>query len=74
MSRTTAVFCLLPIPAGGSSRRNQVEIGFSILAVFKVVSATAHFWDRGARCFMVRLCMLEWLDEAAAFFEGGEWY
>ena len=47
---------------------------FWILAVFKVVSANARFWDRGVRCFMVRLCMLEWLDGAAAFFGGGEWY
>ena len=28
------------------------------------------FWDRGARCFVVRLCMLERLDEAAALFGG----
>ena len=35
---------------------------------FKVVSASARFWERGARCFVVRLYVLERLGEAAEFF------
>ena len=69
---TTAVFgeinYLLPPPAGGLSRQNRCKIGRSIQAVLKVVSAPARVWDRGARCFVVRLYVLERLDEAAAFF------
>ena len=60
--------CLLPPPAGGLLRQNPGKIGRSIQAVFKVVSASARFWDRGARCFVVRLYVLERLGEAAAFF------
>ena len=30
-------------------------------AVLKVVSTPAHFWERSARCFVVRLCVLEQL-------------
>ena len=44
-------YCLLPLSTGGSSRQNQEKIGRSIQAVFKVVSP-AHFWDRGASCFV----------------------
>ena len=43
-------------------------MGRSILAVLKVVSVPARFWDRGARCFAVRLCVLEQLDKSAAVF------
>ena len=57
--RTTAasgrVTCLLPPPAGGSSRQNTSKIGCSIQAVLKV-----------ARCFMEKFML--GLDEAAAFF------
>ena len=74
---TTAVSgeinCLLPPPAGGSLRQNPGKIGRSIQAVLMVVSAPARLWERGARCFVVRLCVLERLNEAAAFF-GGECY
>ena len=69
-------FCnlLLPLPAGGLLRQNlSRKIERPIQAVLKVVSAPARFWERGARCFVVRLFVLEWLNEAAAFF-GGEWY
>ena len=62
--------CLLLPPAGGLWRQNRCKIGHSIQAVLKVVSAPARFWDRGARCFVVRLCVLEQLDDAAAFFGG----
>ena len=72
-SCTTAVSsrqttCLLFLPAGGSSRQNQEKIGRSIQAVFKVISAPARFWDRGARCFIWRFML--GLGETAAFFEG----
>ena len=60
------VTCLLPPPAGGSSRQNQEKIGCSIQAVLKVVFAPARFWDRVARCFVGRFML--GLDEAAAFF------
>ena len=36
-------------------RRNPGKIGLLIQAVRKVTSAPAHFWDRGARWFVVRL-------------------
>ena len=60
-SRMTAAFgtCLLPLPTEESSRQNQEKIGRSIQAVLKVVSAPARFWDRGASCFAVRLCVWE---------------
>ena len=57
-------------PAGRSLRQNPGNMGRSIQAVLKVVSAPACFWERGARCFVVRLCVLERVDEAAAFFGG----
>ena len=60
--------CLLPPPAGGSSRQNRGKIGCSIQAVLKVVSAPARFWERGARCFVGRFAL--GLDEAAACFGG----
>ena len=44
------------------------EIGRSIHAVLKAVSTPARFGDRGARCFVVSLCVLEQLDETAAIF------
>ena len=71
-SRTPAASgtCLLPLPAEGSSRQSQENIGRSIQVVFKVVSAPARFWDRGARRFVVRLRVLEQLDETAAGFGG----
>ena len=60
-------FCnLLVAPSSGSSKQNQCKIECSILA-FKVVSAPACFWDRGARCFVWRFIL--GLDEAAAFLE-----
>ena len=46
--------CLLPLPAGGSLRQNPGKIGRLIQVVLKVVSAPARFWERGARCFVVR--------------------
>ena len=55
-------FCLRVIET------NQCKIGPSIQAVLKVVSAPARYWDRGARCFVVRLCVLEQLDKTAAVF------
>ena len=63
--------CLLPPPAGGLSRQNRCKIGRLIQAVLKVVSATARFWDRSARCFVVGLYVLERLGEVAAFFFKG---
>ena len=48
--------CLLPPPAGGLSRQHRCKIEHSIPAVFKVVSAPARFWDRGARCLVRGLC------------------
>ena len=69
---TTGVFenCLLSPPAGRLSKQNQGKIERSIQAVFKVVFAPALLWERGARCFVVRSCVLERLDETAAFFGG----
>ena len=63
-SRTTAVPvrrvpCLLLPTAGGSLRQNPGKIGRLIQAVRKVIPASARFWDRGARWFVVRLCVLE---------------
>ena len=62
--------CLLPLPTEGSSRQNQEKIERSIQAVLKVVSPPARFWGGGARCFVVRLCVLEQLDKTAATFGG----
>ena len=53
-------------PAGGSSRQNQDKIRCSIQAVLKVVSAPAHFWDRGARYLVGRFVL--GLGDASAFF------
>ena len=66
VSYDTTAPCLLPHPAGGSSRPNQEKKECSTQAVFKIVSAPA--WDRGARCFVGRFML--GLDEAAAFFGG----
>ena len=48
-------------------KRNRGKIECSIQAVLKVVSAPAHIWKRGARCFVGRPCTRR-LDEAATFF------
>ena len=61
---------LLPRLAGRSLRQNPGKIGRSIQVVLKVVSTPVRFWARGACCFVVRLCVLEWRDEAAAFYGG----
>ena len=79
---TTAVSgeinCLLPPPAGGSGK-----IGCSIQAVFKVISTPARFGERGARCLVVRLCVLErlvticsvfWRIDDSGFKNLQEWY
>ena len=44
--------------AEGSLRSNPGKIGPLIQAVHEVTSAPAHFWDRGARWFVVRLYVL----------------
>ena len=62
--------CLLLPPAGELLKQNSDKIGRSIHVVLKVVSAPARFWERGARCFAVRLCALEQVDETAVFFLG----
>ena len=62
--------------------KNQSEIGCLIQVVLKVVSAPARFWGRGARCFVVRLCVLErlvtmqrfWRIEDSGFKNLQEWY
>ena len=41
------------------------QIPLLIQAVRKVTSAPAHFWDRGARWFVVRLYVLEQLEKTA---------
>ena len=46
------------------------KIGRSIQAVLEIVFASTRFWDDGARCFVVRLSVLEQLDETAAVFGG----
>ena len=46
---------------------NRRKIGCSIQAVLKVVSAPAHFKERGARCFVGRLGVGR-LDEATECF------
>ena len=35
-------------------KQNRGKIWYSILAVLKVLYAPAHFWERGARCFVGR--------------------
>ena len=50
----------------GPLKQNRDKVGRSIQAVLKVVSAPARFGDRGARCFVVRLFVLEQLGKAAA--------
>ena len=45
--------------AGGSLRQNPDKVELLIQAVRKVTSAPAHFWDRGAPWFVVRLYVLE---------------
>ena len=60
--------CLLSPPAGGSLSQNPGKIEPSIQAVLKVVSAPSRSWERGTRCFVVRLYVLERQGEAAAFF------
>ena len=47
-----------------------MQIERSIQAVLQVASAPARFGDRGASCFVVRLCVLEQLDKTAAGFGG----
>ena len=64
------VTCLLLPTAGGSLRQNPGKIGLLIQAVRKVTSAPAHFGDRDARWFVVRLYVLEQLEKTAAVFEG----
>ena len=60
--------CLLPPTAGESLRQNPGKIGRLIKAVCKVILAPARFWDRGARWFMVRLCMLDQLVTSCSIF------
>ena len=50
-------------------KQNRGKIGCLIQAVLKGVSAPARFWERGARCFVGRLCLRR-PDEAAMFFRG----
>ena len=49
-------------------RQKQGKIGCSIQAVLKFVSASARFWERGARCTVGRFTSGR--DKAAAFFGG----
>ena len=70
-SRTTAAAfedCLLLPTAGGSLRLNPDKIGALIQVVRKVASAPAHFWDRGARWFVVRLYGLGQLVTSCSVF------
>ena len=62
---------LLPPLAGGSLRQSHSKIVCSIQAVLKVVSAPARFWERGARCFVVRLCVSEQLLTICGVFLAG---
>ena len=71
-----------------SSCRRVIEtksgkVGCSIQAVLEVVSAPARFWERGTRCFEVRLCVLErlvticsvfWRIDDSGFENLQEWY
>ena len=52
ISYDSSVFWKNNLPAAPSCQR-------VIQTVLKVVSAPARFGDRGARCFVVRLCLLE---------------
>ena len=61
---------LLSPPAGGSSRQNQDKRECLIQAVLKTIPAPAHFGERGARCFVVRLCVLERSVTICSFFKG----
>ena len=47
---------------------NQGKIGHLIQAVHKVTSAPAHFWDRGARWFVVKLYGLGQLVTSCSVF------
>ena len=53
------VTCLLFPTAGGSLRQNPGKMRLLIQAVHEVTSAPAHFWDRGACWFVVRLDVLD---------------
>ena len=69
--RTTAAAyggCLLLHTVAGSLRLNQGKTGPLILAVRKVTSAPAHFWDRGARWFVVILYGLGQLVTSCSVF------
>ena len=61
---------LLPPSAGGLLSQNPSKIGRSIQAVLKVVSAPARLWERGTRCFVGRLCVLERLLTICGVFGG----
>ena len=55
--RTTAATsgdCLLLHTDTGSLKLNQGKIGLSNQTIQEVTSTPAHFWDRGARWFVVR--------------------
>ena len=72
-SRTTAASsgdCLLLPTAGGLLRLNPGKIGLLVQTVRKVTSAPAHFWDRGARWFVVRLYGLGQLVTSCSIFSG----
>ena len=60
--------CLLLRIAGGSLTQNPGKIGPLIQAVRKVTSAPAHFWDSGARWFVVRLYGLGQLETSCSIF------
>ena len=49
-------------------RQNLGKTGCSIQAVLKVVSTPARFGERGTRCFVVRLCVLERLVTICSVF------
>ena len=51
-------------------RRNPGKIGRSIWAVLKVVPAPARLCERGACCFVMKLWVLEQLDETTTLFGG----
>ena len=74
LPRTTAAAssrretCLLLPTAGGSLTQNPGKIGLLIQAVHEVTSAPAHFWDRGARWFVVRLYGLGQLVTSCSVF------
>ena len=62
------ITCLLYPLAGGPLKQNWGKTVRLMQAVLKVVSAPAHFWESGARCFVERLCARR-LDKAAIFLE-----